>query len=318
MRSAFPLLLLLLAGLAGARADTVQNGPAHRQRFAELKVNIYRDRQAPAYRSAFGAAAETALKQGCGATPNGAAPYADIFFFRTPVALGLSDAAKKELTAAMASEDGPTALGLTEALRQDPNPTARFAAGITALLVWGNSGHPFQAKEAQDIFDAMAQDAEAVPPGAKADYYYLRSLASLEAGNSQQALGYAADAVSAEPQFFNAHVIRLALLVDKAEQGTLAGGSCKVDAQLSEALAAIVAFSPCALQAAHLARYLRSRQKAPDEHVSLLLTELFLSTISRQKSAFDAKVKALTQLAEQRPSCRQPIANAISDLVRQF
>ena len=259
------------------------------------------------------------LKKECSGSQSSAAPYADMFYFRSRTALDLTAGEERHLTAALAAGDSQSALEFTQELRRDVNPLKRFTANLVALYVWGNSGKPLASREVQAIFARLEKDLDAAPPGAKADYFYLRSLAAHESGQHELALDYANKAVAEDGRFFNAHVLRLALLVDEAGRSMApSSGKCEMESQLALPLEAIVAFSPCTLQSAHLARYLSSRQANPGEHMPLLVTELFLATISKQKSAFDAKAGQLTRLAEQNATCKPWIQEVIEDLKRQF
>lgn len=330
IRFACVAIVFVQAWLAVPPCATAGNGQFE---VAELTVNIYSSKKrrppppvtgdgypSPRVPTEFGAIVDKLLKKRCTPDQNIAARYADIFFFRNPVSLGISPAQEMQLTAALMSEDGAAALDLTASLRQDTDIQTRLLANFVALHVLGRSGQKLSGKQAEVLFTALENGYSSMGNPLKADYAYMRALAALEAGASAKALKNAEDALAAEPQFFNAHVVRVAILVDLAERASLQGdGNCRAAyGKLAQALYDVMEFAPCALQAAHLARYLRSQEYAPDEHVSLLMTEAALSAISQQKPAFLDKKEKLLRSANRQSQCGLWILDNVADLERNF
>jgi hypothetical protein len=262
--------------------------------------------------------AEKLLKKDCTPDQNKAARYADIYFFRRPGVLKLDPDTEAQLTTALISHDGITAMDATSELRGGQDRAKRFLGSLVALHVWARAKGSLHAPEAQQLFAALEENQAAVPE-AKADLNYMLALKAVEGNDTSGALDRLEAALSTEPQFFNAHVVRVAILVDLAERVAQSEEKCLTAyRKLTNALEVLFEFSPCGLQAAHTAAYLRSRQESPNENVSLLLTELFLATISKQRTAANSKAAKLESLATAKTSCRSFISESIADLNSRF
>jgi hypothetical protein len=320
-------VMFLLAGTAVLRGQS----RASDLQVAELSINIYGDKPKTVKRrteaeqprpaeTQLGKIAGELLKKRCTADQNQAARYADLFFFRNVTGLGLSAAQEAQLIAAIMAQDGAGAMEFTATLRQDPNVQTRLVANLVALYVWGRTGKELADKQAQELFAALEKDKASEYRMLKADYSYLRALSAWSAGDNTRALKDLDDAVGVEPEFFNAHVIRVAILIDLAARAMVRDDDACLSAfdKLAEALGAIMQFSPCALQGAHLARYLRSQQAEPDRHVPLLLTEMFLSTVSQHRAAFENKTTKLDDLIDKRSQCGRNISDSIVQLNTLF
>ena len=325
LRLACAAVILVQAWLSGSACASGKDGQT---RVAEIEVNIYHKekkggdgrvedrRDIPLAPTPFAAVVDKLLKKRCVPDEYLAARYADIFFFRNPGTLGVAPAQEAQLTAALMSQDGAAALEFTAPLRKAPELQPRLAANLVALHVWGRTGQSLLTREAEALFADLESSHSAMSAPLKADYAYMRSLAALETQDRGKALKYAEEALAAEPNFFNAHVIRVAILVEFAERALLRGDGACSDAygKLAGALGEVMDFAPCGLQAAHLARYLRSQQSAPDQHQSLLLTEAALAVISQQTPAFLNKREKLLKNANRQSECGSFILDNLTDL----
>jgi hypothetical protein len=325
------VLILVLAWLtAGITSAAGKNGW---KQMAEIKINIYLKRQRvigdtpggdgvpvplDVPPTPFGEVVDELLKKRCTPDLNLASQYED-FLLRNAASLGISPPQEAQLTAAMVSQDGKAALELTAVLRQAPDMLTRSIANLVALQVWRESGQMLTATDAKPLFAALECDASSMANPLKADYAYLRALAALERADSANALKYAEEAAALDPQFFNPHAVRVALLVELAERASLGGDvTCHAAyGKLAHALYDIMALAPCPMKAAHLARYVRSQQSTPDQHMSLLLTEAALSAIFQHKLAFLDKKEKLHRIVDSGAACGRFILDNVADLEKR-
>ena len=268
-----------------------------RQVSAGLRVNLYfgRPRQEP--RTPLGWSAGELAKRRCTGTEHARRLYPDLAVLRQADPSALPPEQSRALAAAYISQDPEHARAVLAPLRASSVAATRYWGGLALLHIVVRSGGSLQEKDAEALLaDVLGDAAEARLTGA--DAHLLRAIAATARGRRADALAALATAIRVEPTFFNAHALRLSLLLEELRQalpGTPA--ACRsAFSSLGAALHAVMQLEPCALQAAHLITYLRGQVPTPDQDAGLIVTEAYLATLVASRSTLSARHTAFARL----------------------
>lgn len=250
------------------------------------------------------------LAQGCGGA--GDVPYADTIFLRRGIDPGIGPELTRAITLALASNDPATARRLIGPFLAAEPAAERYTAGLYLALVQVQAGAGLG--EAEDAIGAMRDAAPeaGVPPS---DLHFLEALRALEEGDARAARSRLAEAIAAEPRFFNALALALRLDMDHAAAVGRQGASlCEAAyAGLLDRASQMLSLEPCARQAAHLDIYLSRDLANPADSAPYQAVKVYVALLSRRPAIAAAARDRFAAIDG--PRCTARIAALLDQLI---
>lgn len=289
---------------------------AHAWPEVPLRVDIYNQphqTNPPSYR--FAARVHQQLGRGeCGVSRESGTPYGDTVWMRGAAFIPPPTSQERNrLAAAALSQDPQVATEIVHELINSPKPEIRYAAHLTVAYLQARSGIGVSLLNLKRQLNAMQHDIENIGVPAS-DWYYLKALVAAHEHQDLAARQLVEQAISEEPEFFNALALRLQLLIQQIRSRThwSRAGCFDTFRTLFEATADVLEMQPCPLQATHLALMLRRDEEHLDSPLSAVL--IYLGVIAKRAQVAQQHYQHFVENSLGLP-CQQQILDQLKAVV---
>ena len=284
----FALLAASLACSAAAAADSGRWLPGWRTGLMLTLVPVATPSIKIQPKPLLAQAARRALGESCVGAAVGPRALGDLVTMRRPDTIAIDDTARRRLSAAYLSQDPAVSKRILAPLRSSPDRSLTYLATLTALHVQIAAGQSLSSPEVAGEFEAL-ESLRADLPFSTADTDFLEALRSLSQGRLERARDMSERALRTEPEFFNAHVIRILVQLRITKLVGVQANACGPALErLASMLADLTTISPCPMQAVYTDAFFRSEGSMDASDPSFLLLEAYFATLARNPGALRA------------------------------
>lgn len=316
MKAAVATLACLLILLSSAVA---QSGPHHenaatRTGLVLTLVPFPRVERAPLPPLLLVERASQAVGQSCVGTTQGPEVLGDLVLMRKLSDINISDPAiGRALAAAYISQNATVADRLLAVARGSADPAIAFISTLVTLHVALRAGVSVPTDELKRL-ERLGQKVSF----STADVDYFLGLAYLHEGRFSDASQAADRAIEKEPTFFNAHMLRLGIMLRRFSQTGIRDATCVPRlVRLGTILRQLTDLAPCPIQAVYVDAFLEAESHLQPHDPAFLLTRAYLAALARNGQAVRALSAGLRDVLSTAPGtevCNSIIAREVTGL----